>query len=507
MSGVECHDLGVVPEGVSWEWLVERVQALEAQVTVLREQNLALEARNAQLEAGNAELSGQNARLERQNAELTRRLGQSSKNSSKPPSSDGPEHRAPPRSLREKTGRRPGKQPGAPGTTLRLVDDPDVVLDHVPESCSGCGDALTDVVSMAMVRRQVTDIAAAVATVTEHRLHRRRCACGTLTTAPPPAGVAAAPASYGANLRAWVVYLLVFQHVPVARVVELVTDLSGARPSTGWVCQVLRETAAGLAEVEQLIRALLVLAPVLHVDETGTKVTGQRWWLHVACTDTLTTYHVDAGRGRPAINTLGILDKFTGTAVHDCWLSYDGYPDCTHALCGAHIARELVAASETHPDQTWPKQALDALFALAAAADDARARGQSGITDQVADPLVRAWRDAITDGLAEHPRKPGRKQSMTHNLLVRVRDRETDLLRFTRDVSVPFTNNQAERDLRPVKTQIKISGTSRSEASAQAWARIRGYVSTARKHGIGAYDAIHAATHGTPWTPPLPATT
>lgn len=487
-------------EGVSLEWLLERLRLLEAEVAALREQNLMLEARNAELEAQNAELT-------RQNAELTRRLGQNSKNSSKPPSSDGPEHTPPPRSLRTRTGRRPGKQPGAPGTTLRLVDDPDRVVDHVPESCAGCGEALTGVASAAVARRQVTDIAPAVVTVTEHRLHRRRCGCGTVTTAPPPAGVAAAPASYGPNLRAWVVYLLVFQHVPVARVAELVTDLTGARPSTGWVCQVLRETAAGLADVEQLIRALLVLAPVLHVDETGTKVTGQRWWLHVACTDMLTTYHVDAGRGRPAINTLGILDKFAGVAVHDCWLSYDAYTDCTHALCGAHIARELVAASESHPNQAWPKQALDALFALAAAADDARTRGQTGITDQIADPLVRAWRDAITDGLTAHPRRPGRKQSTTHNLLTRVRDREADLLRFTRDTSVPFTNNQAERDLRPAKTQIKISGTSRSETSAQAWARIRGYVSTARKHGTSAFDAIHAATLGTPWTPPQPATT
>ena len=188
-------------------------------------------------------LEARNAELEAHNAELTRRLGQNSKNSSRPPSSDGPD-RVPPRSLRKPTGRRPGKQPGAPGSALRLVDAPDVVVDHVPESCSGCGNTLTDdVASSAVVRRQVTDIAPAVATVTEHRLHRRHCRCGAVTTAGPPAGVAAAPASYGPNLRAWVVYLLVFQHVPVARVVELITDLTGARPSTGWVCQVLRQTA------------------------------------------------------------------------------------------------------------------------------------------------------------------------------------------------------------------------------------------------------------------------
>jgi hypothetical protein len=270
-----------------------------------------------------------------------------------------------------------------------------------------------------VVRRQVTDITPAVATVTEHRLQRRRCGCGTVTTAPAPPGVADAPASYGPNLRAWVVYALVFQHIPVARVVDLVTDLSGARPSAGWVCQVLRETADALVEVENLIRALLTVAHILHVDETGTKVTGARWWLHVAATDTLTSYHVDRSRGRPAITALGVLDEFTGVLVHDCWASYNAYTDCRHALCGAHIARELVAAAETHTDQLWPAQAIDALFGSNTAAHDARGQGRTRIPQQTAGPLLHAWRHAVLVGLAQHPAATGRKQSKTRKLLER----------------------------------------------------------------------------------------
>jgi transposase/uncharacterized coiled-coil protein SlyX len=478
---------------MSREELLALVSSQAKTIEVLTARLDALETRVGQLEA--------------ENAELTRRLAQNSRNSSRPPSSDGPEQEVGPRSLRRKTGRKPGKQPGAQGFSLGLVDDPDETFDYLPSCCGGCGTGLARAAQAGVVRRQVTDIAPAQARVTEYRLHRRRCGCGTVTTAAAPAGVADAPASYGPNLRAWVVYALVFQHIPVARVVELVTDLSGARPSAGWVCQVLRDTAAALVEVEKLIRTLLSAAHILHADETGAKVTGARWWLHVAATDTLTTYHLDRSRGRPAFTKLGVLDEFTGVLVHDCWASYNVYTDCDHALCGAHIARELLAAAETHPDQHWPTQALDALFALNTAAHDARDRGDPTIPPEIADPLLHSWRHAIRVGLAEHPARPGRKQSKTRNLLQRLRDRESEVLRFAHNLTVPFSNNQAERDLRPTKTHMKISGTFRSETSAKAWARIRGYVSTARKNGITAFEAIHTAVLGNPWTPtPSPTT-
>jgi transposase len=210
-----------------------------------------------------------------------------------------------------------------------------------------------------VVRRQVTDVPAVSLTVTEHRLQRRRCECGCVTSAAAPAGVADAPASYGLNVRAWVVYASVFQHIPVARVAELIRDLCGATPSTGWICGVLRQTAVALAEVEKLIRTLLTEAHILHVDETGAKVTGACWWQHVAATSALTSYHLDRSRCRAAIEEFGVLDGLTGIAVHDAWASYNSYADCEHTLCGAHIARELVTAGGTHPDRHWPIQALD----------------------------------------------------------------------------------------------------------------------------------------------------
>lgn len=452
-----------------------------------------------------AELTATVAAQAERIADLEQRLGQNSRNSSRPPSSDALD--TPPRSLRKKTGRRPGKQPGSPGAALRRVDDPDEVVEHVPSSCTGCGVDLAEAAAAGVVRRQVHDIPDVTIRVVEHRLHRRRCGCGCVTVAQAPAGVSA-PVAYGPNLRALAVYLVVFQHVPVERAATLIADVTGAGCSTGWVSGVLAATAEALADVEKLIKTLVVLAQLVHVDETSLNVGGGKQWLHVACTRTLTAYHLHSSRGRAAVEQFGVLPGFTGTAVHDALSVYDGYPGATHALCGAHIARELVAAAETHPDRDWPTAALDALFGLNDAAHASREQGLRRIPAQTLDPLLDRWRHAILCGLSTHPRRDGRKQSTTRNLLERLRDRDQQVLRFARDpATVPFSNNQAERDLRPVKTQIKISGCHRSDTGARAWLRVRGYISTARKNRINVLDALRDAIIGTPWTPPHPAAT
>jgi transposase len=351
-----------------------------------------------------------------------------------------------------------------------------------------------------VVRRQVHDIPRIAPRVVEHRLHRRRCGCGQVTGAVAPAGVNA-PASYGPNLRALAAYLVVYQHLPIARAAQLIADVTGARPSTGWVSSVLPALAALLADVTKLIKSLIVLAHVIHVDETSSNVNGGRWWLHVACTDTLTAYYLHTSRGRAAVAEFDILPAFGGTVVHDALSVYDAYPAARHALCGAHLARELTAAAEAHPDQDWPAQALRALYGLNTAAHAARGQGRHHIPPEIADPLLTSWRHAILVGLAEHPRTAGRRQSKTRNLLQRLRDRDEQVLLFARDLSVPFTNNQAERDLRPTKTQLKISGCHRSADTAQAWLTIRGYISTARKHGADVLYALRDAITGNPWSP------
>jgi transposase len=433
--------------------------------------------------------------------ELKRRLGRNSRNSSQPPSTDGPAV-SPSRAARRHGARRPGKQPGAGGSALFQTSDPDEVIDHVPQACGGCGSDLTGAAALGVVRRQVHDIPTITPVVVEHRLHRRRCGCGTTTTAAAPAGVGAA-AVYGPNLRALAVYLLVFQHIPVARAQALIADLTGAHPSTGWISSQLVAVADVLVDVEKLIKTLIVLAHVIHVDETTSNINGVRWWLHVACTDTLTAYHLHPSRGRAAVTEFDVLPAFRGTVVHDALSVYDAYPGARHALCGAHISRELVAAGEADPDQAWPAQALRALHGLNTAAHHARDQQLPAIPPETAQPLLDSWRHALLVGLAEHRRAPGRRQSKTRNLLERLRDRDHQVLLFARDLSVPFTNNQAERDVRPTKTQMKISGCHRSDTTAKAWLRVRGYISTVRKHGDNILDALRDAITGNPWKPPV----
>lgn len=459
-----------------------------------------------ELSARVGELTEQNAAQAERIAELERRLGQNSGNSSLPPSSD--RFGKPPRSLRKETGRRPGKQPGSPGTALRQVDDPDEVVDHVPAACAGCRADLAGAGSVGVVRRQLHDIPQVTTTVTEHRLHKRRCSCGRVTTAAAPAGVSA-PAVYGPNLRVLAVYLVVFQHVPVERAAQLIADVTGAGCSTGWISGLLAATGEALTDVEALIKTATTAAALVHVDETSLNINGAKQWLHVACTDTLTAYHLHESRGRVAVDDFGVLPGYQGVVVHDALSVYDGekYRGATHALCGAHLARELAAAAETHPGQAWPQAALDALHGLNDAAHTAREQGMQQIPPQIAEPLLDNWRHAILCGLATHPRRPGRKQSKTRNLLERLRDRDEQALRYARDLAVPFTNNQAERDLRPAKTQLKISGCHRSASGARAWLRVRGYISTARKHGTNVLTALRDAITGNPWKPNIPATT
>ena len=456
------------------------------------------------------ELTATNAKLVDQVTELVARLGQNSRNSSKPPSSDGPE--APERpSRRGKTGKRPGKQPGAPGSALAQVDPArlDGIVDHVPAACRGCGADLVGAADAGMVRRQCHDIPPVSVQITEHRLHKRRCGgCGVVTRADAPDGVSA-PASYGPGLRTLAVYLVVVQHIAVERAAQLIADVTGAAPSTGWISTAVASCADALEDVDALIRTLCALAAVLHVDETSTSIAGARQWIHVAATGALTAYFLHPSRGRVAVDEFGVLPGYAGTAVHDALSVYDGdqYATARHAYCGAHILRELAGAADRHLGQAWPDQAIRALTGLNAAAHDARRHGLQAIPPDIAGPLLAEWKHAILCGLADNPRRPGREQTKTRNLLERLRDHQNRVLAFARDLTVPFTNNQAERDLRPAKTQLKISGCHRSTRGAEAWLRIRGYLSTARKNGHNAYTAIRDAITGTPWKPAVPTGT
>ncbi len=433
--------------------------------------------------------------------ELNRRLGQNSRNSSLPPSTDKLE-RSPARREQCKAGRKPGKQPSGQGFALRRTDTPDVVIDHLPAACDGCGADLADAGEVGVSARQVTDIPQVTAQIVEHRLHRKRCNCGQVTTAPAPAGVHR-PVQYGPNIRALACYLVVFQHVPVERAAMLIADITGAHPSTGWISGVIAQVAGMLDGATTAVKTHLKDSPVLHVDETTVNIAGVKWWLHVACTQKLTAYHLHKSRGRVAVDEFAVLPGYTGTAVHDALSVYDGdkYATARHAWCGAHIGRELIAAADADPDAAWCKAAIQAFHGLNNAAHQARNTGQTAIPATIAEPLLHNWNHAVLCGLASNPRRPGREQSKTRNLLERLRDHHDKVLLFAHDLSVPHTNNQAERDLRPAKTQIKISGCHRSETGARAWLTIRAHISTLRKNGINILDGIRDSITGQAWQP------
>ncbi|MGW3658298.1 IS66 family transposase, partial [Streptomyces sp. NPDC005151] len=340
-------------------------------------------------------------------------------------------------------------------------------------------------------------------TVTEHRAHRCRCACGTVTASGMPETVAGSPSSYGPNLRALAVYLLVFQHIPVERTAYLIKDVTGAEVSTGWVASLLPEAAGLVDDSVNLIRALLVMGHVLHADETTTRIGTTRQWLHVACTDFLTLLHL-APRSRAGADAGGVLPHYRGVLVHDSLFLYAGYPRCRHQLCGAHLIRELTAAEEDFPDLKWHRQIRWALAGLNTQALRVRSGEICEIAPESLLLHLKAFHRGIAVGLSQHPRATGRKQSTARNLLERLRDQAHAVLRFADDPRhVPFTNNCGERALRPVKTQLKISGCHQSEHGATAWLSVRSYLDSARKHGLSAFEAIHRAFTGNLWMPPI----
>lgn len=461
-----------------------------------------------------AELREQNAVLAGRVAELEKKLGRNSGNSNMPPSTDvfgrAKDERAQAGQAGEKKDKpRRGKRKGATGHGLSLAVDPDVVEDVYPPACGGCAapfSGLAPADSLGYARRQCTDIPPTSAKVTETRWHTVGCGCGARTAAPVPGEVPDAPC-YGPGLSALAVYLLVYQHVPVARTAELISDLTGADVSTGWVSAQLPKAAGTVAGSLRLVKALLVLGHVLHADETTTNIAGKRRYLHAACTDTLTFLGL-ARRSRAGADSLGILPGFRGVMVHDAYFQlYDGYPGARHQLCSSHVIRELTAQDELTPWHRWAARIRWAISQLIKQADKARGEGRGHIPPERIAGLIRCYHRAVADGLALHPRtSPTAKQSDATNLLERLRDHADQYLRFTIDLHVAPTNNLAERDQRPVKTQVKISGCHQSEAGARAWLDVRSYVSSARKHGITAFDALRQATAGTPWMPPITLT-
>jgi hypothetical protein len=355
------------------------------------------------------------------------------------------------------------------------------------------------------------DTPVVTAVLTQYDEHAVACRCGRVHAAAPPAGAGeAGTVTYGPNLQAWCVFGLVMHHVPVERCAGIIEALTGTRPSDGFVHGMPARAAKAVRGANMLIRALVITAAVLCADETpvraGPGPKTRKKYLLVACTSLMTCYFL-GDRSMKTFDAFVFPDLSGTVLVHDRYQNYDAVPGVLHQLCAAHLLRDLEDAAQSYPGAVWPGQAAEALRGLIHAANTARAKGLAAVpdTDMAADLVL--FRNAVRVGLSEVRRVPGAKtkQKPGRMLLECLKDREDDVLRFLTDLRIPPTSNQAERDLRPSKTQQKISGRLRSETATRNRYAIRGYLDTARKHGEPVITAIRDALVGNPWMPAVPA--
>lgn len=426
--------------------------------------------------------------------ELEDQISKNSRNSSKPPSSDGFKKPGP-KSLREKSGKKPGGQKGHKGTTLKMVSNPDITERHEVNQCGNCKKDLSDQSPDSIDRRQVYELPPLKITVTEHKAEVKGCpCCGHLNKADFPTGVDRY-VQYGPGVKGLITYLQGYQLLPCERTSELFSDLFNHKLSTGTLINTCNKAFTKLADFEERLKQLLVECAVAGFDETGFRVMGNRTWLHSCSTEKFAYYAVHQSRGREAMNHAGILPNFKGVAIHDFYSSYFGY-DCKHGLCNAHVLRELIFIKERF-GQSWAEDMVNLLLKMKQAKEKAISKGKSALSNVTIKNYRKQYDQIIEKGIQLNPFKPpkekkrGRKaKPKPLNLVIRLRDHAEDYLRFFTDFKVPFDNNFSERDLRMMKVKQKISGCFRSLKGAISFARIRSYIVTARKQNLNAFNAL-----------------
>ena len=432
---------------------------------------------------------------------LNEKLNKNSKNSSKPPSSDGLKK---PTSLRKPSGKKPGGQKGHSGANLMLRDNPDTVITHMPSPCENCPCKGTcQEKSCVKERRQIIDISIKTE-VTEHQTLEVVCPFSRAKLQGEMPEDVTATVQYGKNLQALVVALNTIGAVSIHRTHEILGGVFDIPLAEGTISRMVSGCSTSLDQVLERIRLELINSEIVHFDETGSRVDGKTWWVHNASNASYTLLTLNKKRGAIGIREGKVADVYTGIGVHDCWKPYWQF-SMEHAVCCAHLLRELNGVMENHPQQTWAKQFSDLLLDMKQKKEKAIGNGKSSLSYYHLHKFDQRYTQIIETACEENPipekvaGKRGRpKKGKVRALIERLREYKAGFCLFIKNFAVPFDNNQAERDVRMVKVKTKVSGCFRTEAGAEDYLRIMSYVGTAKKHGIKGFTAIRYAISGTP---------
>ena len=461
----------------------------------------------ADLRKQNEQLLELVAQLQARIKELEERLNKNSGNSSKPPSSDGfkkPVKKD--RSLREKSGKKPGGQPGHKGSNLAVLSKPDHIEEHLCTECKNCPHyEICHRSAIVKETRYVVDAVVKVNITAHNLLSVPVCpVCGTEKAGEFPDNVRSY-IQYGNNLEALAVALNTVGAVSVKRTHEILSGVFNIPISTGTVSNMVSRCGEKLNSVIEIIKTRLKASAINHADETGTNVNGKTEWAHCLSNDKYTYVTLHKKRGYKAIKEIGILMDYHGILVHDCWASYWKLEGVTHQLCCAHLLRELTGISENNPEQKWASMFKELLVKMKSSKEKAIEKGKAALSRSTLNKYSRCYDEIISLAKEENPeppKNPGKrgkpKRGKILSLIERLKEHKGEVCLFLNNSLVPYDNNQAERDIRNIKVKTKVSGFFKTEEGAVNYLKIMSFVGTAKKHGKSAYDAIRLAVFGTP---------